>query len=245
MDIHVVAAFPEMVSSPIEKSILKRARDKDLVQYHFYDLRDFTRDKHRQIDDYPYGGGPGMVLKPEPIIRCVEAIKAELGDATYRIILPTPQGPTFSQQMAQDFLDVDNLIFICGHYKGIDERVMQYFQPDEISIGNYVLSSGEIAALVIIDSVVRLIPGVLNDFDSAATDTFQGEFVDCPLYTRPVLYQDMSVPDVLISGNHAKIAAWRQEMAQKKTQIKYKAEIKKPDLAASTIQPDSKKKGDS
>ena len=129
MDIHVVAAFPEMVSAPLEKSILQRARDKDLVQYHFYDLRNFTRDKHRQIDDYPYGGGPGMVLKPEPIIRCVDAIIAELGDAPYRIILPTPQGPTFNQQMAQDFLDEDNLILICGHYKGIDERVMQYFNP--------------------------------------------------------------------------------------------------------------------
>ena len=245
MDIHIVAAFPEMVSSPLEQSMLQRARDKDLVRYHFYDLRDFTRDKHRQIDDYPYGGGPGMVLKPEPIIRCVESIIAGLGDVSYRIILPTPQGPTYDQQMAQDFLDEDNLIFICGHYKGIDERVIQYFHPDEISVGNYVLSSGEIAALVIIDSIVRLIPGVLNDFDSAATDTFQGELVDCPLYTRPALYQEMPVPEVLISGNHAKIAAWRKKMAQKKTQIKYKAEIKKPDLAASTIQPDSKKKGDS
>lgn len=222
MDIHIVTGFPGMVSTPLQQSILKRAQDKGLVEYHIYDLRNYTQDKHRQIDDYPYGGGPGMVLKPEPFFRCLESILEKYSAESSIIISLTPQGETFSQKKAYNLANFDHLIFICGHYKGIDQRVEQYFSPEKISIGNYVVSSGEIAALVIIDSVVRLVPGVLNDFDSAATDSFQGELLDCPYYTRPATYRDMPIPEVLISGNHAKIKEWRKKKAIENTLIKQK-----------------------
>jgi tRNA (guanine37-N1)-methyltransferase len=224
MDIHVATAFPGMLAGPLQQSILKQAKEKNLADYHIYDLRDFAEGKHRQIDDYPYGGGPGMVLKPEPIIRCVEAILEKCLNKSCLIILLTPQGETFKQKLAHEFTKFEHLIFVCGHYKGIDERVRQHFLPREISIGNYVLSSGEIAALVMIDSVVRLIPGVLNDFDSAASDSFESELVDYPHYTRPAVFRNMAIPDVLLSGNHAEIKKWRQLKSIEKTEIKKKRE---------------------
>lgn len=224
MNIHVVTAFPGIVDAPLQQSIIRRAKEKNLADYHVYDLRDYAEGKHRQIDDYPYGGGPGMVLKPEPIIRCVETILEKCGNETCLMIQLTPQGETFRQTLAHEFLEYEHLIFICGHYKGIDERVRTYFLPKEISIGSYVLSSGEIASLVIIDSVIRLIPGVLNDFDSAASDSFESELVDYPHYTRPAVYRDMAIPDVLLSGNHAEIQKWRRLKAIEKTEIKQKRE---------------------
>lgn len=224
MDIHVVSAFSEMVQAPLRESILNRASQKGLVDYHFYDFRDFTTDKHHQIDDYPYGGGPGMVLKPEPIIRCTDRILEKIDSGKYLIIIPTPQGETLKQSKAQYLAKYDHLIFICGHYKGIDERVFDYYSPELISIGDYVLSSGEIATLVIIDSIVRLIPGVLNDYDSATSDSFQGDLMDYPHYTRPAEYRGMSVPEVLLSGNHDKIKEWRNLKSIEKTKNKNQRE---------------------
>lgn len=217
MDFHVVSGFPEMVSGPLKQSMLKRAQDRGLVDYHFYHLRDYGIGKHQQIDDYPYGGGPGMVLKPEPIITCVEKIIESIPANSYKIIWLSPEGVTFQQKKAIELTACEHLILICGHYKGIDERVRIYFSPEDISIGNYILSSGEIAALVIIDSIVRLIPGVLNDFDSAVTDSFQGELLDCAHYTRPALYRNLAVPEVLMAGNHAEIQAWRHKIAIERT----------------------------
>lgn len=224
MNLHIVTAFPGMVTGPLEQSILKQAKEKKLADYFVHDLRDFSEGKHRQVDDYPYGGGPGMVLKPEPIIRCVEAILEKWANETYLVLLMTPQGETFKQTLAHAFTEFEHLILVCGHYKGIDERVRLYFSPKEISIGNYVLSSGEIAALVIIDSVVRLIPGVLNDYDSAASDSFENELVDYPHYTRPAVFRNMATPEVLLSGNHAEIQKWRHNKAIEQTKIKQKRE---------------------
>lgn len=217
MDFYIVSAFPEMIAGPLKQSMLKRAQDRGLVEYHLYNLRDYGIGKHQQIDDYPYGGGPGMVLKPEPIITCVEKIIESIPANSYKIIWLSPEGVTFKQKKAIELATCERLILICGHYKGIDERVRIYFSPEDISIGNYILSSGEIAALVIIDAVVRLIPGVLNDFDSAVTDSFQGEWLDYAHYTRPAVYRNMSVPEVLLTGNHAEINAWRHKMAIERT----------------------------
>lgn len=224
MDIHIVTAFPDIVAGPIQQSILRQAQIRKLIGFHIYNLRDFTQSKHQQIDDYPYGGGPGMVLKPEPIITCIEAILEKTAGAAPHLVYLTPQGVTFNQQKAQELTRYDHLILLCGHYKGIDERVIEYFTPDEISIGNYVLSSGEIAGLVIIDSIVRLIPGVLNDLDSATTDSFQSEWLDAPHYTRPEVYREMTVPAVLLSGDHAKIKAWRKSKAIERTLRKQQLE---------------------
>ncbi|MBN2091691.1 tRNA (guanosine(37)-N1)-methyltransferase TrmD [candidate division KSB1 bacterium] len=217
MDFYIVSAFPEMVAGPLKQSILKRAQDRGLVDYHFYNLRDYGVGKHQQIDDYPYGGGPGMVLKPEPIITCIEKIIESIPAKNYKIIWLSPEGATFQQKKAIELTTCEHLILICGHYKGIDERVRIYFSPEDISIGNYILSSGEIAALVVIDSIVRLIPGVLNDLDSAFTDSFQGELLDCAHYTRPAVYRDMAVPEVLMNGNHAQIEKWRHKIAIERT----------------------------
>ncbi|MDZ7261077.1 MAG: tRNA (guanosine(37)-N1)-methyltransferase TrmD [candidate division KSB1 bacterium] len=218
MDIHIITAFPELVQAPLNESMLKRAQAKGLVTFHIHDLRDYTTDKHRQIDDYPYGGGPGMILKPEPFFRCVEHILSQQPTEKPRIIFLTPQGEIYSQQKAQELAQCQLLIFLCGHYKGVDERVREYLATDEISIGNYVLTGGELPALVIIDSVVRLIPGVMSDYASAATDSFQGPLFDYPHYTRPENFRGMKVPEVLLSGHHARIEQWRQQKALERTQ---------------------------
>lgn len=183
-----------------------------------YDLREFTTDKHHQVDDYPYGGGPGMILKPEPIFRCIEHIFEKFKDENNKkLIFLTPQGIKYNQTIAKDLTKVENLIFLCGHYKGVDERVREYWPMEEISIGDYVLTGGELPALVIIDSVVRLIPGVISDIDSAATDSFYDQLLDCPYYTRPEIYYGMEVPEVLRSGNHAEIEKWRKMKALQRT----------------------------
>jgi len=219
MRIDVVTAFPRLLQSPLEESMIKRAREKGLVEIRIHDLRDFTTDKHRQVDDYPYGGGPGMILKPEPIFRCVDAILAERTSPTGapRVILFTPQGGLYDQRKAHELAQCAHLILVCGHYKGVDERVREQLITDEISIGDYVLTGGELPALVVIDSVVRLIPGVLGDYDSAATDDFTTGLLDHPHYTRPEDFRGLKVPAILLSGHHEAIARWRREKALERT----------------------------
>lgn len=222
MQIHVITAFPNLLQGPLDESIIKRARERRLVQIYVHDLRDFTTDKHRSVDDYPYGGGPGMVLKPEPIFRCVDYILAEYGLHQPRIILMTPQGERYAQKMAIALATVEAMIIICGHYKGVDERVRLALVTDEISIGDYVLSGGELAAAVVIDSVVRLLPGAISDPLSAEGDSFHRGTLDHPHYTRPEEFRGMRVPEVLLSGNHAAIERWRQEQALEQTRRRRK-----------------------
>jgi tRNA (guanine37-N1)-methyltransferase len=185
-----------------------------------HDLRGFTIDKHRSVDDYPYGGGPGMIMKPEPFFACVEHIRAAHNLPGARVILLSPQGETFSQKKANELAREPALIFLCGHYKGIDERVHQYLATEELSIGDYVLTGGELPALVVIDAVVRLLPGVLGDLDSAVGDSFQTGMLDYPHYTRPEEFRGWRVPEVLLSGHHARIAQWRHEQAQARTRAR-------------------------
>lgn len=217
MRIHIVTGFPKLLESPLQESILKRAQAKGVVQILIHDLREFTTDKHRQIDDYPYGGGAGMVLKPEPIFRCIDAIAERWPRDERRVILLSPAGPTFNQSKAQELSLDESLVLICGHYKAVDERVRQALVTDEISIGDYVLTGGELAALVIVDAVVRLLPGVLGDFDSALSDSFTSDLLDCPYYTRPEEYRGMRVPEVLLSGHHAQIESWRRKQSVQRT----------------------------
>lgn len=222
MRIDIVTAFPELVKSPLQESILKRGQEKGLVQIVVHDLRDFTRDKHHQVDDYPYGGGTGMIMKPEPFFRAFDKIAAEFPSQKRKVIFMSPEGEVFHQKMANELAEWEQLIFLCGHYKGVDERVIEGLVTDEISIGDYVLTGGELPALVVIDAVVRLIPGVIGDFQSAATDSFQHELLDYPHYTRPEEYRGYGVPEILLSGHHQKIEEWRKEQALKKTREKRK-----------------------
>ncbi len=217
MKIDIITAFPNFFRGPLSESILGRAQEKNLLQIDVCDLRDFATDKHRQVDDYPYGGGPGMVLKAEPFFKAVAHLKRTRNLASARIVLMTPQGKTYNQTMARELKDESELVFLCGHYKGVDERVREYLATDEISIGDYVLTGGELAALVVIDSVVRLIPGVINDIDSANSDSFERGHLDCPYYTRPENLNGMVVPEVLLSGNHQEIARWRETKALQRT----------------------------
>lgn len=208
MRIDVISAVPKIFESPLSESILKRAQDKKLVEIHVHSLRDYARGKYRQVDDKPFGGGAGMVLKPEPIFECIGKL---IGDRDYdNIIFLTPQGVKFTQKSANVLSLNKNIILLCGHYKGIDQRVIDKFVTMEISIGDYVITGGETAALVLTDAVVRLLPGVLGDSESALTDSFQTDSgFDAPVYTRPAEYEGMKVPDVLMTGNHKEIADWR------------------------------------
>jgi len=213
MRIDILCLFPETFASPLDQSIVKRAREQGFVDIVIHNIRDYTYDKHHTADDYSYGGGPGMVLKPEPIFEAVEAIKQEVGVGDVPVILLSPQGRLFSQSVAQDLALQPNLILICGHYEGLDERVCEHLATDEISIGDYVLSGGELAALVVVDAIVRLIPGVLGSQDSASNDSHSDGLLEYPQYTRPQVYRGWSVPAVLVSGNHAEIAQWRRRQA--------------------------------
>lgn len=217
MKIHIVTPFPDFFAGPLTESIIKRAQDKNIVEIKCHDLRDFTTDKHRQIDDYPYGGGPGMILKPEPFFKAVEHIRNVENLRDPEIILMTPQGRKYDQTVTKALAQKTELILLCGHYKGVDERVSEHLATDEISIGDYVLSGGELAAMVIVDSVVRLLPGAIGDFDSAKTDSFEEGLLDCPQYTRPEDLQGMKVPEVLLSGHHAEIEKWRKEESLRRT----------------------------
>jgi tRNA (guanine37-N1)-methyltransferase len=217
MQFHVVTGFPKLFAGPLNESIIKRACARQLVEIFVHDLRAYTDDKHRSIDDYPFGGGPGMILKPEPIFRCVEHIQSEYALAGAPVILTSPQGQTFTQRKAQELAQARAAIFICGHYKGVDERVRAHLATEELSIGDYVLTGGELPALVVMDAVIRLLPGVLGNLDSAAGDSFQANSLDHPHYTRPEVFRDFRVPEVLISGHHAQIAAWRKAAAEERT----------------------------
>ncbi len=218
MRIDIITGFPKIVQGPLEESIIKMGRRKGAVDIHIHDLRDFTTDRHRTIDDYPYGGGPGMVLKIEPFYKALQRIFLEREAAKAHIVMPTPRGRKFEQRVATELSLKEHLVFLCGHYKGIDERIHAFYPIDEISLGDFILSSGEIAALTIIDAIVRLLPGVIKDIDSAWTDSFtEDELLDVPYYTRPEEFKGVKVPEVLLSGNHQKIAEWRQKMREKIT----------------------------
>jgi tRNA (guanine37-N1)-methyltransferase len=213
MKIDIISAVPELLSSPLNTSILKRAQDKKKVKIEIHNLRDYAFNKHKQIDDKPFGGGAGMVLKPEPFFECIEKLKSE--SKFDHIIFTTPKGKLFDQRYANRLSLAKNVLIIAGHYKEIDDRVREHFATDEISIGNYVLTGGELPALIIADAIVRLIPGVLNDSEAALDDSFQdGDVVEAPYYTRPAEYRGMKVPDVLLSGNDKEIKKWKQEQSK-------------------------------
>tara|TARA_B100000678_G_scaffold174823_1_gene145801 strand:- start:53 stop:763 length:711 start_codon:yes stop_codon:yes gene_type:complete len=218
MQIFVITPFPAIPEAVIGESILRRAGEKEIVDYHMIDLREFTEGKHRQIDDYPFGGGTGMVMLAEPILKAMDRVR-ELynGDKGLRVVFPSPQAKILSQETSRDLSEADGIAFICGHYKGIDERVRETVVTDEISIGDYVVTGGELPAMVILDSVVRLIPGVLGDEESANTDSFTHDLLDHPHYTRPEEVKGLKVPEVLMSGHHANVDAWRQEQRELRT----------------------------
>jgi len=218
MQIFVITPFPAIPEAVIGESILRRAGEKEIVDYHMIDLREFTEGKHRQIDDYPFGGGTGMVMLAEPILKAMDRVR-ELynGDKGLRVVFPSPQAKVLSQETSLDLSEADGIAFICGHYKGIDERVRETVVTDEISIGDYVVTGGELPAMVILDSVVRLIPGVLGDEESANTDSFTHDLLDHPHYTRPEEVKGLKVPEVLMSGHHANVDAWRQEQRELRT----------------------------
>lgn len=222
MRIDIITVLPELLKSPFEASILKRAIEKKLVEVHLHNLRDFSLGNYNQVDDYQFGGGAGMVLMIEPIDKCIAKLKAERDYD--EVIYMSPDGETLNQGMANGLSLKKNLILLCGHYKGVDQRVRDLFITKEISIGDYVLSGGELAAAILSDSIIRLLPGVLNDETSALTDTFQDNLLAPPVYTRPSDYKGNKVPEILLSGNFPKIEKWREEQALKRT------EILRPDL---------------
>ena len=222
MRIDIITVLPELLTSPFEASILKRAIDTGLVEIHFHNLRDFSTNNYRQIDDYQFGGGAGMVMMIEPIDKCISGLKAERDYG--EIIYMSPDGETLNQGISNELSLKENIIILCGHYKGVDQRVRDHFITREISIGDFVLSGGELAAAVVCDSVIRLIPGVLGNETSALTDSFQDGLLAPPIYTRPAEYKGWKVPEVLLSGHTSKIEEWREDQAHSHT------ENRRPDL---------------
>ncbi len=238
MRIHILTLFPEMFQMPFSASIVKRAVEHGLVEIKVHNIRDYTHDKHHTVDDGTYGGGPGMVLKPEPIFETVAAVKSEIQlkeeSNDLPIILLTPQGRLFSQQIAEELSGYRHLMLICGHYEGVDERVREHLITDEISIGDYVLTGGELPAMVVIDAVLRLLPGVLGSESSPLDDSHASGLLEYPQYTRPTVYRGWPVPDILLSGDHARIAKWRREQAirrtlQRRPELLEKAELLTPE----------------
>ena len=216
MRIDILTVVPELLQSPLNESILKRAQQKGLVEIHIHNIRDYTFDKHRQVDDYPFGGEAGMVMKPEPIFRCVEALQAE---RSYdEIIYTSPDGVRYDQHEANRLSTLENIVILCVHYKGIDYRLREHLITREISIGDYVLTGGELAAAIIADSVIRIIPGAIGDEASALTDSFQDNLLAPPVYTRPAEFRGWRVPDVLLSGNFAEIDKWQEQQALERTE---------------------------
>jgi len=215
MRIDIVTGLPKLLESPLQESIIRRGQEKGKVEIVVHDLRDFTHDKHNTIDDAPYGGGAGMVLKPEPVFECVESLQAQ---RSYdEIVFLTADGEKFTQAVANELSLKKNLILICGHYKGIDDRIRKALVTLELSSGDYVLTGGELAAAIVVDAVVRLVPGVLNDSESALSDSFQDGLLGAPQYTRPPEFRGMKVPDVLLSGDHKLIEEWRQQQRSERT----------------------------
>ncbi|HEY41855.1 MAG TPA: tRNA (guanosine(37)-N1)-methyltransferase TrmD [Dehalococcoidia bacterium] len=216
MRFDILTLFPEMFQGPLSTGLFQRAVSHGLVTVNLHNIRDYTHDRHRTVDDYPYGGGAGMVLKPEPIFEAVESLRVEMSPekaAALPVILLTPQGRLFSQEVAAELSQHNDLALICGRYEGVDERVREHLATDEISIGDYVLGGGELAAMVIIDAIIRLLPGVLGSDESALDESHTAGLLEYPQYTRPPVYRDWPVPEVLLSGNHAQIEAWRREQA--------------------------------
>ena len=221
MQIHVLTLFPDMFEGPFGVGLFKKAAENGLVKLDVRNIRDYSHDKHHTVDDYPYGGGAGMVMKPEPIFESVETLKTELAATHFNeqipMILLSPQGRQFNQQIAADLAKHDHLILICGQYEGVDERVCEHLVTDEISIGDYVLTGGELAAMVIINAVTRLIPGFLGSAESLISESHTGNLLEYPQYTRPPVFREWSVPEVLLSGNHAKVDKWRKQQAVLRT----------------------------
>lgn len=216
MRIDIITVLPELIESAVNHSILKRAQDKNLAEIHLVNLRDFSQDKHRKVDDYAFGGGAGMVIQIEPVEKAILHLKSQ---RVYdEVIYTSPDGEVFNQKIANSFSMYNNIIILCGHYKGIDHRIREHFITREISIGDFVLTGGELAAAIIADATIRLIPGVISDEQSALTDCFQDDLLSPPVYTRPAIYNGWKVPDVLISGNAAKISAWEFEQSMERTQ---------------------------
>ncbi len=222
MRIDIITVLPELLKSPFDASILKRAIEKGLVEVHLHNLRDYATNKYRQVDDYQFGGGAGMVLMIEPIDKCISELKSQRNYD--EVIYLTPDGETMNQKMVNSLSLCNNIIMLCGHYKGVDQRVRDTLITREISIGDYVLSGGELGAAVLSDAIIRLLPGVLNDETSALTDTFQDNLLAPPIYTRPRDYKGLEVPQILLGGNFPEIEKWREEQALKRT------EDKRPDL---------------
>ncbi|MHC5353537.1 tRNA (guanosine(37)-N1)-methyltransferase TrmD [Myroides sp. LJL115] len=216
MRIDIISVVPELIRSPFEASILKRAIAKDLVEVHFHNLRDYSTNKHKNVDDYQFGGGAGMVMSIEPIDRCISHLKSQ---REYdHVIYMSPDGETLNQQMANSMSLLKNIIILCGHYKGVDQRVRDHFITKEISVGDYVLSGGELGAAILCDAIIRLIPGVLSNETSALTDSFQDDLLAPPIYTRPASYKGWDVPKILLSGNFPEIEKWREQKAYDHTQ---------------------------
>ena len=219
MHFYIMTLFPEMFPGIMETSILGRAKAQGLLDWEAVNIRDYTLDKHMKVDDYPYGGGAGMVMQAEPIYRCFEALtkKMKPEPKKKRVIYVTPQGHVFNQKMAEEFAKEEELVFLCGHYEGVDERVLEEIVTDYVSIGDYVLTGGELPAMVMIDTISRLVPGVLHNQDSAETESFSDGLLEYPQYTRPETYHEKKVPEVLLSGHHKNIEAWRFEKAIERT----------------------------
>lgn len=236
MKIDVLTLFPEMFPGVLNNSILKRAEDIKAVSYRVVNFRDYADNKHHTVDDYPYGGGAGMVLKPQPIFDAVEDLTARSETENPRVILLCPQGARYNQKKAEELAQSEHLIFICGHYEGYDERIREHVVTDEISIGDFVLTGGELGAMVIIDSVVRLLPDVLGNEQSHMKDSFSTGLLEHPHYTRPADFRDMKVPDVLLSGNHRLIDEWRAKESLRRTFIR------RPDLLEDYLLDDQQKK---
>ncbi len=223
MRIDIITIFPQVFFGPFAESVIARAVKRKIIEINTVNLRDFTHDRHRSVDDKPYGGGPGMLMRCEPIFEAVESLRT----ADSMVILPTPGGEVFNQGMAREFSKLKHLIFLCGHYEGIDERVREGLRAREISIGDYVMTNGNLAAMVMVDAVVRLMPGVLGSDESGVSESFSEGLLEYPQYTRPEEFRGMNVPEVLLSGNHGEIEKWRKEQALKKTR-KVRPDLLKP-----------------
>ena len=226
----ILSVFPEMFESPLNHSILKRAQEKGMAEIHLHNIRDYAEDKHRMTDDAPYGGGGGMVMKVEPIDRALASIVPSRDNAL--VVLLTPQGETFNQKIAEEMSRYFRIVLVCGHYEGVDERVRDHLVDREISIGDFVLTGGELSAMVVVDAVTRLVPGVLGNYDSAAYDSFSTGLLEYPHYTRPGRYRDWQVPDVLLSGNHREIESWRRKESLKRTYLRRPDLLEKIELSA-------------
>ena len=223
MNFHVLTLFPDMIEAGLHTSVTGRALQNGYIHLNAVNIRDYSKDKHKHVDDYPYGGGAGMVMQPEPIYLAYEDITQNI-EKKPRVVYVTPQGAVFNQSMAEEFSKEEDLIFLCGHYEGVDERILEEIVTDYVSIGDYVLTGGELPAMVVIDAVSRLVPGVLNNKESAETESFENGLLEYPQYTRPVEFEGMRVPDILLSGHHGNVDAWRLEKSVERTK-KYRPDL--------------------